>query len=147
MKKTWVFLATTGVILGVLIALVHTRTFKPQIYELGWGFIYYLGYQILVFLWILGIYLALAVKVWLQKFENLLENKILIMTNAGIFVLALLNFYQLFFGGVGIWGANKGEPNIFGSFYEFLMFLLATVVISLISLVIFVWKHIQRIKN
>ncbi|MCU0438797.1 MAG: hypothetical protein MUC49_12925 [Raineya sp.] len=146
MKKTVIFLVIVGVILGALIALVHTMSFKAYIDRLSsWAFIYYFNYWAFSFFWLLGIYTALAIRVWLQGFHNNLENKILIMVNAVVFVMALLSFYQMFFRGMGIWGVNKAtwiEPII-----QLDIFALAMVVISLISLVIFIWKYIQRIKN
>ena len=146
MKKTGIFLAIVGVILSTLIASIHIIPFKTQIVRLGfWKLIYHFNYWTFIFFWLLGIYLTLGIRVWMQKFYNNLENRILIMINAGVFIMALLSFYQMFFRGMGIWGLNK-EMHI-ESIIELDTFVLIIIIISLISLVIFIWKYIQRIKN
>lgn len=146
MKNIWVFLVVAGVVPVVLIALMYTMPLKAYIYRLGsWMFIYHFNFWAFVFFWLLGIYITLAIRVWIKDFHNNLENRILIMTNASVFIMALLSFYQIFFRGMGIWGMNKEtwiEPII-----QLDTFVLGTVIISLVSLIIFIWKHIQRIKN
>jgi|JI81BgreenRNA_FD_contig_71_1564521_length_3309_multi_3_in_0_out_0_2 hypothetical protein len=147
MKKTYFFWMILGIIWSIIITLGHTVKVKQQIHEIiGWKLIYQLGYHVTVFFWFLGVYLILAIKVWLQKFENKQENRILIMINAVVFLLSLLIFYQIFFGGIGIWSITR-ENHLMEPIISLETFLLVIVVFSLISLVIFVWKYIQRIKN